>query len=111
VILWDLYGEDDFQIVRWSHLQGATGYLLVADGTRPSTLEQAYRMHDRIEKEIGPQPSVFVLNKFDLHDEWKIADFDLQSLKERGWPVLKSSAKTGGGVEDAFVMLASKMLR
>jgi hypothetical protein len=30
-------------------------------------------------------------------------------LAERGWPIVKTSAKTGVGVEDAFVKLARAM--
>ena len=41
LILWDIYGEDEFQKVRMSYLQGASAYLLVADGTRRATLEVA----------------------------------------------------------------------
>ena len=38
MILWDLYGEDEFQKIRRSYLRGAAGYLLVADGSRGDTL-------------------------------------------------------------------------
>ena len=43
LVIWDIYGEDDFQKVRMSYLRGASGYLLVADGTRrsPSTPRSA----------------------------------------------------------------------
>ena len=40
-MLWDIYGEDEFQTVRASYLRGASGYLLVADGTRQLTLDTA----------------------------------------------------------------------
>src|SRR5215211_7084781 len=40
LILWDVAGEDDISAVRMSYyyLRGCAGYVLVADGTRPSTL-------------------------------------------------------------------------
>ena len=31
------------------------------------------------------------------------------TLVDRGWSVVKTSAKTGAGVEDAFTMLARQM--
>ena len=41
LVLWDLYGEDEFQKMRWSYVRGASGYLLVADGTRRATLRKS----------------------------------------------------------------------
>src|SRR4026209_2201357 len=41
LMLWDIYGQDEFQTVRDSYLRGASGYLLVADGTRYATPETA----------------------------------------------------------------------
>ena len=54
LVLWDLYGDDDFQKIRWSHFNGTAGYLLVADGTRRATLEKAEFLEERARKEIGP---------------------------------------------------------
>ena len=34
LLLWDIYGQDEFQTVKPAYLRGASGYLLVADGTR-----------------------------------------------------------------------------
>ena len=72
LVLWDLYGDDDFQKIRWSYFQGAAGYLLVADGTRRATVEKAIALEERARQEIGPVPFVFVINKSDLVDEWEL---------------------------------------
>ena len=37
LLLWDLYGEDDFQKLKLSYLRGASGYFLVVDPTRPAS--------------------------------------------------------------------------
>jgi translation initiation factor IF-2 len=55
-------------------------------------------------------PFVLILNKADLEAEWRIADADLDEAKKRGWTILKTSAKTGAGVEEAFVSLARRMM-
>jgi small GTP-binding protein len=109
--LWDLYGEDELQKIKFSYLRGTKGYLLVADGTRPSTLERAYRIYERVEDEIGEVPFIPLLNKFDLVDQWQIDDSDLEMLRGKGWPVLEASAKSGLGVEEAFLKLTLKMLQ
>ena len=62
LMLWDLYGEDEFQKLRWSYLRGAAGYLLVADGTRRNTLEKAFALEQRVREEVGEIPFIFVVN-------------------------------------------------
>src|SRR3984885_14227382 len=66
LILWDLAGEDDIASLRMSYLRGAAGYVLVADGTRPSTLDVALSLRNRVETEYGSLPFVLLLNKHDL---------------------------------------------
>jgi GTPase SAR1 family protein len=106
LILWDLAGEDDINSFRITNLRGAAGYVLVADGTRPSTLDVALSLRERVEAEYGPLPFVLLLNKSDLKEEWAVSDTELAGLRERGWWVQPSSARTGEGVEDAFKDLA-----
>ena len=56
LMLWDIYGQDDFQTVRDSYLRGASGYLLVADGTRYATLDTAAALQQKAESVIGRRP-------------------------------------------------------
>ena len=110
LVLWDLYGEDDFQKMNWKHLQGAFGYLLVADGTRPATLEKALALEQKARAEAGALPFVLVVNKCDLVNDWQF-DATLEAqLVARNWSILRSSAKTGEGVDEAFAKLTGKML-
>lgn len=108
--VWDLAGEDEFQKVNMSYMQGARGYLLVADGTRAETVETARLLRERVEKAIGTVPFVLVLNKADLVSEWEVNDQTISELEAQGWPIIRSSARTGEGVDEAFSRLASKML-
>ena len=98
LILWDIYGEDEFQKVRMSYLQGASAYLLVADGTRRATLEVAASLHRAAEQEIGKVPFVLALNKVDLADQWDVDRAVLEQAGREGWKVVRTSAKTGEGV-------------
>ena len=109
LMLWDIYGQDEFQTVRDSYLRGASGYLLVADGTRHATLETAAALQQKAESVIGRVPFLLLLNKADLIREWQVDEQALVKLVDRGWSVVKTSAKTGDGVEGAFTMLASRM--
>jgi len=110
LVLWDIYGEDDYQKMRWTYLRGAFGYLLVADGTRKATLEKALQIEQRVREEAGVIPFVLVMNKSDLLQDWEVDQGFESQLAERKWSVLRSSAKTGEGVEEAFSLLARKML-
>ncbi|MBX3123866.1 MAG: GTP-binding protein [Nitrospira sp.] len=110
MVLWDLYGEDEFQKLRSSYLRGSSGYLLVLDGMRRATLDIALHIQERVSDTLGPVPFVVLINKHDRRAEWDITDQDLAQLAQRGWSVVMSSAKTGQGVEEAFTTLARAML-
>jgi hypothetical protein len=105
--IWDMAGEDEIAQARLSHLRGAQGYILVADGTRRASLDKAIDLNRRIGQAIGDLPFVLVVNKNDLRGQWEVQSADLNAL---GWPTYESSAKTGEGVEDLFQTLARRML-
>jgi len=109
LMLWDIHGEDEFQKVRTSYLKGASGYFLVVDGTRRDTLDTAFILQKRAEETIGEVPFVFVFNKSDL-DEWEIDNRIIEELSKDGLTVVKTSAKTGQGVEYIFLHLTGKIL-
>ncbi len=110
LILWDIHGEDEFQKVQMSYLRGASGYFLVVDGTRKHTLEKALCLQKKIELAIGKVPFILLLNKYDLTEDWEIEETMLEEIVEKKWFISVSSAKTGLGVEKAFLSLAEKML-
>ena len=111
LMLWDLAGEDEYQQLRMSYLRGASGYLLVVDRTRPQTLATALSLKQRVDREIGELPMIMVLNKSDLLDELKINRSDIEKMALRGSEVFETSAKSGAGVEDAFLSLTKKLIR
>lgn len=109
LILWDIEGtETEFEL-RKSYLRGAAGYLLVADGTRQDTLYKALALQTRVEEIVGPLPFLLLMNKADLANQWNISERETTALKEKGWEVIQTSAKTGLGVEEAFHALAKKL--
>ncbi len=110
LVLWDIYGEDDFQKLRWSYVRGASGYLLVADGTRRATFEKAIALEQRAREEVGVIPFVFVINKSDLLAEWELDPEIEARMAAMNWTILRCSAKTGEGVEEVFSLLTRKML-
>lgn len=107
LMLWDLAGEDDLAQLNVSHLRGAAGYILVADGCRAATLDKAAELQQRIAKMLGRLPFVLVVNKADLRDQWEVQATDIE---QQGWPTFETSAKDGSGVEEMFRSLATRLL-
>lgn len=110
LMLWDIYGEDSMQKVQMSYLKGASGYLLVADATRRETLDKAISLHERAREVAGDVPFLLVVNKSDLVDQREIDDAALQTVLSAGWNVLRGSAKTGEGVDEAFSTISQRMV-
>jgi small GTP-binding protein len=110
LILWDIAGEDEVTTIRTSYLRGAAGYFLVVDLTRGETLEVAKSIQARVSSEIGAVPFLFLFNKADLEEDRDIPEQSLEELKGAGCVVLRTSAKTGEGVQEAFQVLANRMV-
>ena len=111
LLLWDIEGRTEEQEVPASYLRGAHAVLYVADGTRRTTFEQLAALRDLVRETVGDVPSLVALNKADLTDQWALASGDEASLAAAGLHHVRTSAKTGGGVEDAFHWLAEEVLR
>jgi small GTP-binding protein len=111
LMLWDLAGEEDDAPLKLSMLRGASGYLLVIDGLRSKTLSAAVGIQERLEAAIGRLPFLLLVNKADQRANWEVLDADLSDLRQRGWTVLATSAKSGENVEEAFLQLAAEMLK
>jgi small GTP-binding protein len=108
LMLWDIAGEDDLAELNVSHLRGAHGYILVADGCRAATLEKAAELQRRITEMLGPLPFVLAVNKADLHDKWEVQN---EQVAQDGWATFETSAKAGSGVEEMFLSLGATLIR
>jgi len=111
LVLWDLAGKDAITQVKPEHLRGSAGYLLVADGTRGDTLPAALELESIADRVTDDAQFSLLINKADLQDKWEIKTHEVDSLRKQGWPVHLTSAKTGEGVEAAFLELATRILR
>lgn len=111
LLLWDIHGEDEFQKIPASYLKGSSGYFLIMDGTRINTLsiiEDIKKMADEV---IGTdKPFIVLVNKVDLSDKWEFSDIMEKELSARNWRIIKTSAKTGEGIEEAFMELTKLMM-
>jgi small GTP-binding protein len=109
LMLWDLAGRDGHEDITTSYLRGAHAILYVADGTRRETCDQLPELRALVRGAAGEVPEVLALNKSDLRERWTITEADEQGLAA-GWDLVRTSAKIGTGVEDAFQRLARATL-
>ncbi len=110
LIIWDLYGEDEFQKVRLSYLKGASGCIYVVDGTRKATLATALNLKETVHNALGETPFILVINKSDLKNQWEIDMSTLEDLRQKGTIIIETSAKTGEEVKEVFQLLTKKMM-
>jgi signal recognition particle receptor subunit beta len=84
------------------------GFFVVADGTRKETLNMALHLRKLALETAGKVPHVLLINKADL--DWEIPEDQIAALEASGLPVVRTSAKTGQAVEEAFLSLARAMM-
>ncbi|MGH7579250.1 MAG: Rab family GTPase [Gemmatimonadales bacterium] len=101
LVLWDLAGRDGQEDITTSYLRGAHAILYVADGTRRESCDQLSELRALAREAAGDVPGVLALNKVDLVDRWMLRRQDEEAL-EGEWDMVRTSAKTGAGVEEVF---------
>ena len=109
LVIWDVAGRDSLSPINVSYLVGASGYLLVTDGTRADTINQAETLKKTVEDRIGSVPFVLVVNKYDDQDNWAANEDVLKQFENKGWQVILTSAKDNHNVEQAFMLLKDEM--
>lgn len=110
LMLWDLEGRDATIDVNPNYIRGAHGLIYVADGTRRETVEQALSLREMVAGNLGSIPSVMAFNKSDLTEQWQLGPADEASVAADGLHLIRTSAKTGEGVEATFQWLAQATL-
>jgi small GTP-binding protein len=110
LMLWDLEGRDASREISTSYIRGAHGLIYVVDGTRRETFDQVFDLQRIVMGEVGEVPSLMALNKVDLVDQWQLTAAEEQAEPAPGWHRVRTSAKTGEGVESAFHWIAEATL-
>ncbi len=111
--IWDIMGQPGFQeLLRDAYFYGARGILAVADLTRRSTLIDLAGWIDAVEKVVGRIPILIVINKSDLEAQADFGDKAIHGVADAYHAeFLRTSAKTGEGVEEGFGRLGAEVAR
>jgi small GTP-binding protein len=111
MLIWDIMGQKGFrELLRESYFYGAEGAICVCDVTNRESLEELKYWIKSMESITGHIPMIFIGNKCDLTDQTTVTRQDLEKVATSyGSPAMITSAKTGEGVENAFMRLASML--
>lgn len=111
LIIWDIAGSSTMDSIKRSYIQGSSGYLLIYDLSRPSTLEAAMELHGHCQAELGAVPFVLIGNKTDLSIALDKNDLATHThVIEASCSHIQTSALTGEGVEQAFMQLSASIV-
>ena len=108
LVIWDIAGKSGLDSLNMSYLRGASGLLLVADGTRESTLRAAIDLLMQSRSLLPEAQAILMVNKLDLVERWEVAPMTLAELRQT-LPVLETSALSGDAVEQAFIEMARRL--
>jgi Ras-related protein Rab-11A len=112
--IWDIAGQDKYDLTRKMFFEGCTGSLLVYDITRSSTFDRIQSKWLEDFKKFARSDGVYLLigNKSDLRNADTISTEAGQNLAEKihASEFIETSAKVGEHVEDAFRKLVINAL-
>lgn len=103
--IWDMAGQDRFQVIRSGFYRGSRAAALVYDVTEPESFNSLVKWRQEILEAIQQEPFVVVGNKIDLERAQlrQQAEAYAHSIGAR---YVETSALNGSGVSDLFESLA-----
>jgi small GTP-binding protein len=104
MMIWDIAGHS--YNLHPQYYVGSKGALMVCDLTRRSTLDSLLTWNSSLSNTVGEVPTVVLANKCDVSN----CDFEVAEIEKLGFTAMKTSAKTGENVEEAFQSLGEAML-
>ena len=104
LIIWDLEGTDEVQLIRDAYLLGTHGVVFVFDVSRPSTFQNINEDLKIVAEKTPNTPLIVVGNKIDLVINNELQGLLLENNIEANY---LTSAKTGDSVNEMFTHLAS----
>ncbi len=108
--IWDIAAQDTFKRMRPAFYHGSQGAFLVADLSRPETLDEIVEWEKELTAIVPNIPKIFLANKSDLPTS--LTREQLQEIGKRihALKVLKTSALKGDNVLDAFKTLTDRLI-
>ncbi|MFX1316195.1 MAG: Rab family GTPase [Promethearchaeota archaeon] len=115
LIMWDLAGQEKYNVIRSMYFQGCVGALFVYDVTRYNTFDSINSKWLKDFKRYVKKEGAYILigNKSDLKDQRAVTAEKGKSLAEdiKASDFIETSAKLGENIEEAFSLLVQQILR
>ena len=115
LIMWDLAGQEKYNVIRSMYFQGCVGSLFVYDITRHNTFDNIETKWLRDFKNYVKKEGEYILigNKKDLNSQRVVQTEEGQKLADKinASDFIETSAKSGENVEKAFKNLVLQILR
>ena len=110
--LWDAAGQAHFEKIRGMYYRDAKGALLCFDVNNPVSFKNLDMWVEELDENVGRKvPVLLVGNKIDLERRVKFNEAE-EYAKKRGFiGYVECSAKTGAGIQDAFIKLALEVYK
>ncbi|MFD0963364.1 Rab family GTPase [Pseudofulvibacter geojedonensis] len=107
LIIWDLEGTDNIDLINKSYLLGAHGFIYVYDVTRPVTFSNLKENVEKLKQQFTKTTIKTVGNKIDLLENniKSLGNDELIALTD-----VFSSAKTGDNIEELFKELTQDII-
>lgn len=119
-MIWDLAGQEYFNVVRSIYYNKAKAAIIVFDVSRPSTFRALPKwIREFWQYTKGIHPFIIVGNKIDLREEKPCLPpsygkkYAETLTRQLGFPIpyVETSAKTGHNIKEAFEILAQTIIR
>jgi len=114
LVIWDIAGQEKYDISRKMFFKGVEGVLFVYDTTRYITFKNVGSkwledLNDYGDKDLG---YVLIGNKIDLQDSRAVSNEEGRALADKinAIDFVETSAKFGENVEEAFKKLVDRVL-
>jgi Ras-related protein Rab-11A len=115
LIMWDLAGQEKYNVIRSMYFQGCVGALLVYDVTRHNTFETIDSKWLKDFKKYVKKEGTYILigNKIDLNEERVVSKEEGENYAKQidASDFIETSAKYGENVEQAFTNLVNQILK
>ncbi|CAN0431416.1 unnamed protein product, partial [Ectocarpus sp. 8 AP-2014] len=110
--IWDTAGQERFRTITSAYYRGADGIIMVYDVTGQESFDHVNDWLSEVNRYASEGTSKLLIgNKSDREDKVVDSAAAKEYAESLGIPFLETSAKSASNVEEAFLTMASELIR